>query len=83
MYRADPAPERFYLDLIGADHTGPYWGTNTYERIVARVTLAFFNRYVLGHRAAARAMRRAGNVRNVATLFSHGGGSLARGPCVT
>jgi predicted dienelactone hydrolase len=83
MYRADPAHERFYLDLIGADHTGPYWGTNTYERIVARVTLAFFNRYVLGHHDSARAMRRAGNVSRVARLFSHGGGDLSRGPCVT
>ena len=61
MYRADPARARFYLDLAGADHTGPYWGTNRYERIVARVTLAFFDRYVLGQRAASRAMRRAGN----------------------
>jgi len=82
MYRADPA-ERFYLDLIGADHTGPYWGTNTYERIVARVTLAFFNRYVLGHRPAGRAMRGSGNVRHIARLFSHGGGNLSRGPCLT
>jgi dienelactone hydrolase len=82
MYRADPA-ERFYLDLIGADHTGPYWGTNTYERVVARVTLAFFNRYVLGHRSASRAMSRAGNVRHTARLFSHGGGHLSRGPCLT
>jgi dienelactone hydrolase len=83
MYRADPARERFYLELIGADHTGPYWGTNTYERIVARVTLAFFNRYVLGHHESARTMRRAGNVEHVARLFSHGGGDLSRGPCVT
>jgi dienelactone hydrolase len=83
MYRADPAAERFYLDLIGADHTGPYWGTNTYERVVARVTLAFFNRYVLGRRAAASGMRRAGNVRNVARLFRNGGGGLSRGPCLT
>jgi dienelactone hydrolase len=82
MYRADPA-ERFYLELIGADHTGPYWGTNTYERVVARVTLAFFNRYVLGRRAAASGMRRAGNVRHIARLFSHGGGGLSRGPCLT
>jgi dienelactone hydrolase len=83
MYRADPAWARFYLDLFGADHTGPYWGTNRYERIVARVTLAFFDHYVLGHDAAAAAMRRAGNVRHVARLFSHGRGSLPGGPCVT
>ncbi len=83
MYRADPARARFYLDLAGADHTGPYWGTNRYERIVARVTLAFFDRYVLGQRAASRAMRRAGNVSPVARLFSQGRGNLPQGPCVT
>jgi dienelactone hydrolase len=83
MYRSDPSPARFYLDLSGADHTGPYWGTNRYERIVARVTLAFFDQYVLGHDAAAAAMRRAGNVRHVARLFSRGRGSLPAGPCVT
>jgi dienelactone hydrolase len=83
MYRADPAHDRFYLDLLGADHTGPYWGTNRYERIVARVTLAFFDRYVLGRRAAVRVMRRAGNAGSAARLFSHGGGDLPRGPCLT
>lgn len=83
MYRADPARARFYLDMFGADHTGPYWGTNRYERIVARVTLAFFDRYVLGQGAAAGLMRRAGNVRHVARLFSRGRGSLPGGPCVT
>ncbi|MDR2987160.1 MAG: hypothetical protein LBV34_20215 [Nocardiopsaceae bacterium] len=83
MYRADPAHDRFYLNLLGADHTGPYWGANRYERIVARVTLAFFDRYVLGQRAAARAMRSAGNAGNAARLFSHGGGDLPRGACLT
>ncbi len=83
MYRADQARARFYLDLAGADHTGPYWGTNRYERIVARVTLAFFDRFVLGQRDAAGAMRRAGDVRRVARLFSQGRGNLPQGPCVT
>ena len=83
MYRDDPARDRFYLDLLGADHTGPYWGTNRYERIVARVTLAFFNRYVLGQQAAADAMRRAANAGTVARLFSRGRGRIPRGPCVT
>ncbi|HEX6933126.1 MAG TPA: hypothetical protein VF162_13355, partial [Streptosporangiaceae bacterium] len=83
MYRADPARARYYLNLLGADHTGPYWGTNRYERVVAGVTLAFFDRYVLGQAAAAAAMRRAGNVPRVARLFSHGHGSQPAGPCVT
>ncbi len=83
MYRSDRARARFYLDLLGAGHTGPYWGTNPYERIVARVTLAFFDHYVLGRGAAAAAMGRAGNIRHVARLFSLGRGSLAGGACVT
>jgi len=83
LYHADPARARYYLDLFGADHTGPYWGTNRFERVVARVTLAFFDRYVLGQAAAGPAMRRHGDVRGTAALFSHGRGDVPPGPCVT
>jgi hypothetical protein len=83
MYRANRTRDRFYLDLIGADHTGPYWGTNRYERTVARVTLAFFDHYVLGQQAAANAMRRTARALHIARLFSHGGGNLPQGPCQT
>ena len=82
MYHADPARDRYYLDLFGASHTGPYWGVNPYERLVARVTLAFFDRYVLGQDSAGPAMRRYGNVQGSA-LYSHGGGHLPSGPCAT
>jgi len=70
MYRADRSRQRYYLDLLGASHTGPYWGTNPAERIVVRVTLAFFNRFVLGQDAAGPAIKRAGNVRGLAVLVS-------------
>jgi len=83
MYHADRASARYYLDLFGADHTGPYWGTNQFERVVARVTLAFFNRYVLGQRASGPAMRHYGNVPGTAALFSHGGGDVQPGQCIT
>ena len=83
LYRGDRARLRYYLDLFGADHTGPYWGTNRYERIVSRVTLAFFDRYVLGRAAAGHAMIHAGNVARVAALHSGGRGRLTRRPCVT
>jgi dienelactone hydrolase len=83
LYHADPARQRYYLDLFGADHTGPYWGVNRYERIVARVTLAFFDRYVLGQDSAGPAMRRYADVPGIAALFSHGGGHLPPGPCMT
>jgi hypothetical protein len=47
-------------------------GTNRVERLVARVTLAFFNRYVLRLPGAAAAMSRYGNVRGKAQLASAG-----------
>lgn len=76
LYHADRAKANFYLDLFGASHTGPYWGTNTYERIVAKVTLAFFNRYVLRHPHAGSTMREQGNVSGLAALFADRRGNL-------
>lgn len=69
LYESDPGT-RYYLDLIGANHTGPYWGTSQVEQVVARVTLAFFNRYVLGQPRARSAMATDGDVPGVATLAS-------------
>ena len=57
LYRADRASPRYYLDLYGADHMVPYTGDNPVERLVARITLAFFDRYVLGHVSALTTMR--------------------------
>ena len=68
LYEADPAHARYYLDLLGADHLIPYTGTNPVERLAARVTLAFFNRYVLGQAGALATMTREGNVRGAAIL---------------
>ena len=72
LYRADPARARFYLYLPGATHTGPSMGSNPVERLVARVALAFFNRFVLRHPGAAAAMARNGNVPGRARLVSAG-----------
>jgi dienelactone hydrolase len=83
LYQADPARARYYLDLFGASHTGPYWGANQYERIVARVTLAFFDRYVLGQSAAGQAMRGDGTVPGLATLLSDGHGQFPSRYCNT
>src|SRR5215467_4326994 len=60
MYRADPTRARYYLNLFGASHTGPYWGVNRYERIVAKVTTEFFDRFVLKQAAAGPVMIRDG-----------------------
>jgi pimeloyl-ACP methyl ester carboxylesterase len=72
LYDSDRNAARYYLDLFGAGHTGPYWGTNDAERIVARVTLAFFGRYVLGQQAALAAMSRYGDVTGTAALVAAG-----------
>jgi len=70
LYRADADSARYYLDLFGADHMVPYTGTNPTEQLVVRVTLAFFDRYVLGRSGALAAMTRYGNVPGTAALVS-------------
>ena len=70
LYRADGGRARYYLDLFGADHMTPYTSANPVERVVVRVTLAFFNRYLLGQSGAAAEMTRAGNVTGIAVLAS-------------
>jgi hypothetical protein len=72
MYRADTASPRYYLDLFGADHMVPYTGDNPVERLVARVTLAFFGRYVLGHASALATMAQAADGGGIAALDSGG-----------
>jgi fermentation-respiration switch protein FrsA (DUF1100 family) len=68
LYQQDPNPVRYYLDLFGADHLIPYWGVDPVEQIVARVTLAFFDRYVLRQARALATMTRDGNVHGTAAL---------------
>jgi dienelactone hydrolase len=48
LYSADHEEARYYLDLFGATHMEPYSGTNPVERLVARVTVDFFDQYMLG-----------------------------------
>ncbi len=72
LYRADGAGPRYYLDLLGASHLTPYEGASPVERLVARVTLAFFDRYVLGQASAVKTVARTGNVTGTAALVSDG-----------
>jgi fermentation-respiration switch protein FrsA (DUF1100 family) len=72
LYQADASGTRYYLDLFGANHTVPYWGTNPVEQLVVRVTLAFLDRYVLGQAGALAVMARDGDVAGAATLVSDG-----------
>jgi hypothetical protein len=83
MYLADRARARYYLDLLGATHTEPYWGVTRYEKVVARVTLAFFDRYVLGRTDQASVMRRLADAPGVAALGVNGGGALTDRYCNT
>jgi hypothetical protein len=48
----------------------PYTGTNPTELLVAKVTLAFFDRYVLGRAGAQATMTSSGNVSGTAALVS-------------
>jgi dienelactone hydrolase len=72
LYSSDFERARYYLDLFGVDHMTPYTGTNQVERLVSRVTVAFFNRYLLGRTAALATMTREGNVSGSAALVSGG-----------
>jgi predicted dienelactone hydrolase len=72
LYHADGAGTRYYLDLFGASHLIPYQGTNPVERLMARVTLAFFDRYVLSQADELETMTRDGNVTGTAALVSGG-----------
>jgi hypothetical protein len=72
LYKADRANARYYLDLIGADHMTPYAGTNPTEQFVARVTLDFFDRHVLGQASAQATMTQDGNASGTASLVSGG-----------
>jgi len=72
LYSADGAGTRYYLNLLGADHMTPYEGANAVEAIVGRVTLAFFDQYLLGQTGAQAAMTQAGNVGGTASLVSGG-----------
>jgi len=72
LYRTDRSRARYYLDLLGADHMSPYTGPNATERLVVRVTLAFFDRYLRGQAGALDTMTRAGNVSGTAILVGGG-----------
>jgi hypothetical protein len=72
LYRGDKGSPRYYLALFGATHLGPYEGDNSVERLVARVSLEFFARYVLGDAGALTAMMRDGNASGAAALDSGG-----------
>ena len=72
LYTADTTGPRYYLDLFGADHMVPYAENDSVERQVARVTLAFFARYVLGQHSALATMTRDSDHPGISTMVSAG-----------
>jgi hypothetical protein len=72
LYRSDTAGVRYYLSLINAGHFTPYEGHGKPEPLVARVTVAFLNRYLSGQAGQASALETAGHVPGVAELGRDG-----------
>jgi hypothetical protein len=72
LYRADTGGPRYYLALFGATHLVPYEGDDSVERFVARISLEFFDRYVLGDTGALATMMQEGNASGAAALDSDG-----------
>src|SRR5260370_35076455 len=72
LYGADRTGTRYYLDLPGANHFSPYQGHFAPEPIVARVTLAFLDRYVDAQQGERAQMQQAGRVPGVARLGTAG-----------
>lgn len=70
LYSADREGARFYLDLLGAAHMEPYSGTNPVERLVARATVDFFDRYLLGQTGATATMTHEANRSGTASMAS-------------
>jgi predicted dienelactone hydrolase len=70
LYTADTVGPRYYLDLFGANHMIPYAEDDSVERLVARVTLAFFARYVLGQPGALTAMSHDSDHPGISALYS-------------
>jgi fermentation-respiration switch protein FrsA (DUF1100 family) len=61
-------PPKYLLTMFGAPHLGPYTNEQPQLRVVERVTIAFFDRYLKGDRAALGRMVRAGDVPGVSHL---------------
>jgi predicted dienelactone hydrolase len=69
LYDAAPPP-KYYLDLIGQSHRGPYLGTDRAVAVVTRVTTDFFDLTLKHDPSAAARMRLDGTEPDVASLTS-------------
>ncbi len=77
------APPKYYLDLLGGTHLGPYEDATSWEAVVATVTTDFFDAELAGEPAALGRMATSGNVASVAQLTTAPTVPPAAGSCPT
>lgn len=82
LYDAASTP-KYYLNLVGATHVGPYEDATAWEAVVATVTTDFFDAELAGEPAAITKMTVAGDVANVAQLTTGATAPPAVGTCPT
>jgi dienelactone hydrolase len=69
FFDSAPAP-KFLLELLGAGHLPPYTREQPQLQIVARVVVAFLNRYLKHEHGALQRMTSAADVAGVSTLIA-------------
>ena len=77
------SPPKFYLDLSGATHLGPYTSQSAWEPVVAAVTTEFFDAELTSTPGALAQMAKAGDVPGLAELTSTPAAPEAAGSCPT
>jgi len=69
IFDSVPTPAtRYYLNLLGATHLGPYIGSTGWQSTVAKVTTDFFDAELAGEPSGLPAMTADGNVSGTAQL---------------
>lgn len=61
-------PPKFFVTLLGAEHTPPYVGSPPWFEVVEATTLAFLDHYVAGDRGGLERLRAVAEVEGVSTL---------------
>ncbi len=73
LYQADQAGPKALVLLDGADHLGPYEGTNPTEHLVSELTVAFLREWLDHATTAGAALARLGNLPGVDSIELSGG----------
>lgn len=80
LYDGAPGP-KYYLDLPGAGHEGPYLAAGTDQGVVARTTADFFDLYLKRRDSAGARLVADGTVPGSASLTAAAQAPLPRGSC--